>query len=533
MPTGRGRYLRWLCLGLCLGVALPVADIVLGGGGFSISRPVYGQTAEEMKGLLDAFRTNPSRENAMRLLANRSRLNTFVKADIISMQDYGQTIWDVDDVKIDMLNEQLSGSGKSGSRFQVSTYGSDSTRPPTRSQVKTANPGMSEAELSREMERLRSPGQTRFDVTRSDHDMCFTGPDGKAVSRQALQGIETEFRRRGFRVDASNLGLNETSFAEVPGRGYDTRLGLVANPEMYNSRGGIKWIQNRMVQQGVVTYWDPDLGRMVTQKISEYTGKVPLPFKSSGVMNESEAFGFIADNFKQLQLHLGRPLSDVERLEWIQKYLNRGLDFSPSGFTSRLNLTAEERRLLEEARSIFDLKKSLSEAQAKQMSAEMEVLYRSLLERGNNAQVEILAERLSQLRPGESVAGNAQIRMMIEELAGSYVNMGVDEARRLVAAAEKIYGKRSNVYKALYTALEQAKDLRDEAEILRLLEEQLGAGSTIKVKITRPDTPGKPAEAKLEDPFQRKALEKLAQESAADPDIADAVEFGKKYPNSG
>jgi|GEM_PF-2350171 len=530
MPNGRGRYLRWLCLSLCLGVALPVADIGLGGGGFSLSRPAFGQTAQEIKALLDAFRNNPSQENAMAVLANRSRLNTFVKADVISMQEYGQTIWDIDDVKIDMLNEQLSGAGKSGGRFQVSTYGSDSTRPPTRSQVKTANPGMSEAELSQEMERLRSPSQTRYDVTRSDHDMCFTGPDGKAVSRQALQGVEQQFRSKGFQVSASNLGLNEAPFANVPGRGYDTRLGLVANPEMYSSRGGIKWVNNRMYQEGFVTYWDADAGRMITQKISEYTGKVPLPFQPSSAIAEEEAFGFIADNYRQLQLHLRQSNSDLEKLEWIQKYLGRGLDSSPGGFTSRLNLTAEETRLLEATASIL---RGRDAQQVSQQLRDMQALYQRLIERGNNAQMEILAERLSQLRPGESVAGNAQIRLMIEELAGSYVNIGVDEARRLVAAAEKIYGKRSNIYKALYTALEQAKDLRDEAELLRLLEEQLGFGSTIKVKITRPDTPGNPTEAKIEDPFQRKALEKLAQESPGDADIADAVEFGKKYPNSG
>jgi hypothetical protein len=525
-----GRIIRLATLFIALSVGLQVVDVSVGGRGFILVRPAYGQTAQEIKGLLDAFRANPSRENAMAVLANRSRLNTFVKADVISMQEYGQTIWDVDDVKIDMLNERLSGSGQAGSEFQVSTYGSDSTRPPTRSQVRSANPGMSEAELSQEMARLRSPSQTRFDVTRSDHDMCFTGPDGQRVGRQAFQGIEAEFRSRGFQVNASNLGLNEAPFARVPGRGYDARLGLVANPEMYNSRGGIKWVNNRMYQEGFVTYWDADAGRMVTQKISQYTGKAPLPFQPSSAIAEEEAFGFMADNYKQLQLHLNQSKSDLERLEWIQKYLGRGLDSSPGGFRARLNLTPEEARLLEATASVL---RGRDAQQVGQQLREMEALYRNLLERGNNAQMEILAERLAQLRPGESVAGNAHIRLMIEELAGSYVNIGIDRAKQLVAAAEKIYGKRSNVYKALYTALEQAKDLRDEAEILRLLEEQFGLASTIKVKITRPDSPGKPTEAKLEDPLQTKALEKLSQQSAGDADISDAVEFRKNFPNSG
>jgi Mg-chelatase subunit ChlD len=497
---------------------------------FFLSPPIVrAETAAEVIKALDAFKANPSKLNALKVLRYSADIDQLRKTGQIP-RSYDGALWEVDDIKVDMLHQKLSETGgKMGSGFQMSIYGSDSVRPPTRTQLQAANPGMSEAELTSEIERLR--GATRYDVFRSDFDMCFTGPDARAAADQVLKRITFEFQNEGIPVDVSrDLGFNALSYPTVPGGGFDLRVKYVANQEMYNSRAGIKWINRNICNNGVITYWDAEAGRMVTQKITEYSGRVPLPFTKPGPIGNDELFGFLADNWNQLRHHLQGPLSDAQRLQWIEKYLSRSLNEYPESMLNTIGLSANERQLLQTAKAV----RESGDADAiRKHVQDMYKLYQDVMSRNHAIQMDLIAAQIEKnVKLGVSMSMDQKLRLLISDLAGTYQNIGIDRARALLEQAARAAGKDSLVYKALFTALEQAKDLKDEAAILAELEKILATGAK-PVKITRPSEPGKPAEVKIEDPYQKRAFEQALKENVGDEDFADAAEFAKKYPNSG
>ena len=491
--------------------------------------PVPGQAQNEAEivKLLNAFNANPSKANALRVLQHSAEIDQLRKTGRLG--SHTSTLWEVDDVKVDILNEKLAEVGKQNPNFHMSIYGSDSTRPPTRSQLRAANPGLSEAELTSELERLR--GATRYDLFRSDFDMCFTGPNANEASNQVMRRINFEFQNEGIPVDvARDLGFNALSYPTVPGGGFDIRVKYVANQEMYNSRAGIKWINRNIYNNGVITYWDAEAGRMVTQKITEYTGKVPLPFTKPGPIANDELFGFLADNWNQLTHHLQNSKSDAQRLQWIEKYLARSLAEYPESFLNTVGLGARERQLLETAKAV---RASGDEAAIQKHFQDMFELYQNVMKRNHAIQMDLIAAQIEKnVKEGLNLAMDQKLRLLISELAGTYQNLGIERARALLQDAARAVGKDSMVYKALFTALEQAKDLKNEAEILAKLEELLKIGAK-PVRVTRPDKPGKPSEVKLEDPYQRRALEKGVGDNPGDVDFEHAAEFSKKNPNSG
>jgi hypothetical protein len=486
----------------------------------------WAQSDQDIIKLLDAFKANPSKENAGRILQNSAKVDELRQAGRIPAE-HANTLWNVDDIKVDSLNRQIAEAGKvHGNDFQVSIYGSDSRRPPTRSQLEARFPGSPPELIDKQLEQLRkAAAKSGYDVFRSDFDMCFTGPGAQGASNTVLEGV-----RRELGATPETLGLNGLSYPTVPGAGYDIRIKYIGNQEMYNSRAGIKWINRNMWQNGVVTYWDADAGRMVTQKISEYTGKAALPFKAPAPIAEEELFGFLADNWNQMEHHLRSSENATQRLKWLEKYLGRSLGEFPETLLNKVGLSAAERRLLEMAKAV---REGGNPAEIEKHASDMFELYQNVMKRAHVAQIDLIAAQLDKnIKLGLSVAGDQKLRLMIEELAGSYKNFGVARAQALLADMAKAVGKDSAIYKALFTALEQAKDLRDEAAIMAELEKLLKGG--IKPpKITRPAEAGKPVEAKLEDPFQKHAFDKGAAANAGDPDFGDASEFAKKNPNSG
>ena len=503
------------------GIRCLVVGLALGGPPFAA-----GQSTQEIVKLLNDYKANPTPENAVKILKKSARVDQLRQAGQIPAE-HANTLWDVDDFKVDALNRQIAEAGKvHGNKFQVSIYGSDSRRPPTRTQLQERFPGSPPELIEKQLEEARRlAGQKGYDVFRSDFDMTFTGPEAQAASREVLSGVSRELGQ----ASPESIGLNGLSYPTVPGTGYDVRIKYIGNQEMYNSRAGIKWINRNMYENGLVTYWDADAGRMVTQRIREYTGKVPLPFKAPEPITEEELFGFLADNWNQMQHHLLNSENDAQRLKWIEKYLSRGLGEFPDSVLAKVGLSANERRLLEASRAA---REAGDAAEIQRLKGEMFELYQNVMQRAHVAQIDLIAAQIEKnVKMGLDIAGDQKLRLMLQELAGSYKNFGIDRAQALLSDMARAVGKDSVIYKALFTALQQAKDLKDEADIMAKLEQLLK--KTKGTNIVRPGEAGKPAEAKLEDPFQKHALDKGVQSNPGDPDFGDAAEFAKKYPNSG
>ncbi|MFC2158467.1 hypothetical protein ACFLT9_11580, partial [Acidobacteriota bacterium] len=459
----------------------------------------FAQTEAEILQLLQQFQSNPSKANAMQVLRHSAKVEELNKAGKIP-GEFSGTLWDIDDVKVDIMKQKIGQAGQNyGNDFQMSIYGSDSARPPTRAeltaQMRAQNPSVTEAQVDRALGQLRS--NTRYDAFRSDWDMTFTGPKAREASRFMQSQISAEFNAEGITIDpAADLGFNPLSYPETPGRGYDLRVKYLANQEMYNSRGGTKWIQRQMWNNGKITYYDSNLGRMVTQNISEYSGSAKLPFKPPQPLTQEELFGFLADNYNQMQQHLAHSKNSGQRLKWMSKYLERSVYEFPPDFLNRIGMSSSDIRMIQEAARTLE---SGTAGEAQRHFEQLESLYSNVITKVNEAQMEMIASRIANnVEKGLSILGDQKLFMMIQELSGTYANLGIRQARQLVEAARATLGEGSDAYKAFYTALQQAQDLRDEAELLRLIEEHLAAGRPVPVKITRPSRPGQPVEAKIE-----------------------------------
>ncbi|MCJ7580767.1 MAG: VWA domain-containing protein [Candidatus Aminicenantes bacterium] len=495
------------------------------------------QTEAEILQLLQNFQQNPSPQTAMSVLQHSARVEELKKAGRIA-DSFSPTLWDLDDFKVDMMKQKISQAGQNfGEDFQMSVYGSDSARPPTRaeltSQLRAENPSITTDQINRTLDRMRQ--NTRYDVFRSDWDMTFTGSKAKEAGRFMVSEISKEFSKHGITIDVgADLGFNPLAYPQVPGQGYDIRFKYVANQEMYNSRGGLKWIQRQMWNNGKVTYWDSNLGRMVTQTMQNYSGSAKIPFKPPQALFEEELFGFLADNYNQMNHHLGTSKNSAQRLKWMSKYIGRSLDEFPADYLSKLGVGSQDLELIKNAERMLEA--GVSEAEAQRLLSQIEDLSTRFVRRTHIAQMELIGRRIANnMENGLSIVGDQKLFRIIEELAGSYNNLGISRAEALLQNARNLLGDQGiygEIYKALYTALEQAKDLGQEAEILRLIEEHLAAGRPVPVKITRPARPGDPVEAKITSPLQEDALKAAVQANPTD-DVQHAAEFSRNFKNSG
>ncbi len=490
------------------------------------------QSETEILQALRNFQSNPTPQNAMNILQHSARVEELKKAGRIP-SSYNSTLWDIDDFKVDLMKQKLSQAGQNyGNEFQMSIYGSDSARPPTRSeltaQLRAENPNITAEQIDRTLDGLRS--QTRYDAFRSDWDMTFTGPKAKEAARAMQSKITEEFNANGITIDpAADLGFNPLSYPQVPGRGYDIRVKYIANQEMYNSRGGLKWIQHQMWNNGKITYWDPAQGRMVTQTIKNYSGPMKIPFKPPQPLVEEELLGFLADNYNQMHHHLGISKNSAQKLDWMGKYLGRSLEEFPPDFLNKIGISQSDLALIKRARQVSD------PAEAQRLLQQVEELSSRIIRRTHLAQIEIIGRRIANnLKNGLSITGDQKLFRIIEELAGTYKNLGAGQAEQLLQGVKNLLGEQGiygEIYKAMYTALEQSKELGKEADILRLIEEQLGS-EAVPVKITRPSQPGKPIEAKVQAPLQEDALKAAVQMNPTD-DVQQAAEFSRNFKNSG
>ena len=310
----------------------------------------------------------------------------------------------------------------------------------------------------------------------------------------------------------------------MPGGGFDIRVKYVANEEMYNSRAGIKWINRNIYNNGVITYWDAEAGRMVTQKITEYTGKVPIPFTKPGPIANDELFGFLADNWNQLRHHLRNSKSDAQRLQWIEKYLvakpgRIPREHSQYGRPERQRAPAprngqgrpRERRRGRHPKHMRGDVRALPERHEPQPRDPDGPHRRPDRE-----------ERQAGPDPYRWTRGSA---CLFPSWPGPIRTSASTGPGRFSSRPPARLGKDSAIYKALFTALEQAKDLKDEAAILAELEKLLKVGVK-PVRITRPSEPGKPSEVKIEEPYQKRAFEQAVRENPGD------VGFQPTPPNS-
>jgi len=495
------------------------------------------QTVAEILQLIQNYQQNPTPQAAMQVLQHSARVEEMKKAGSIS-ESYNSALWDLDDFKVDMMKQKIGQAGTNyGNDFQMSVYGSDSARPPTRTeltaQLRAENPNISAEQVDRTLAQLRQ--NTRYDVFRSDWDMTFTGPKAREASRFMVSEISREFEQYNISIDVgSDLGFNPLSYPEVPGAGYEIRFKYVANQEMYNSRGGLKWIQRQMWNNGKVTYYDADLGRMVTQSIQNYSGSTRLPFEPPKALLEEELFGFLADNYNQMSHHLDISKNSAQKLKWMSKYIGRSMQEFPPDYLNKLGFGAQDMELIQNAERMIEA--GLSEAEAQRMLSQIEDLATRVVRRTHIAQMELIGRRIAlNLENGTSIVGDQRLFRIIEELAGGYNNLGLSRAEALLQSAKNLVGEQGiygEIYNALYTALQQAKDLGEEAEILKLIEQQLAAGQPVPVKVTRPARPGDPVEAKITAPLQEDAL-KAASELNPTVEVQDALKFSESYPNSG
>ena len=93
------------------------ASVITAAIHFSSPPPLLGENTAAIIRALEAFQANPTKLNALQVLRYSSGDRPAAEVRTDSPRAYDGTLWEVDDIKVDILHEKLAEIGKTGSQF--------------------------------------------------------------------------------------------------------------------------------------------------------------------------------------------------------------------------------------------------------------------------------------------------------------------------------------------------------------------------------------------------------------------------------
>jgi hypothetical protein len=288
----------------------------------------------------------------------------------------------------------------------------------------------------------------------SDKDFLPRGSQAPEAARDFNKAFERQWGISPGTVDVNVLDPTDATT-------WQGRVAAAANPEKYNTRGGITWLENSLHKSQPDVWTIGARGELETVPYSRLN---PVPPRPPGA---EDALGMFSDNarFRQQWLTSGNTPADIA--EHVAKYEQRSVEaFELAGG----QLTKEERRLVMVSQMLRKNRKEAALGWAMQLTGETDP------GRAMNAYLEAteaLNERMSQTIVRNHVAriraGTAGPQMM-NELAASLANLPAkyadDAEKQIVAQLGKVewqnVSKLSSIYKQRVQQVRYGLEYMDE-----------------------------------------------------------------------